>query len=61
MPNTGNKKREVQEMKQYDIRLAKVPQPPKDCTGEPVMLTDATIQERLDKVQIGRASCRERV
>ena len=37
-------------MKQYDIRLAKVPQPPKDCTGEPVMLTDATIQERLDKV-----------
>ena len=34
-------------MKQYDIRLAKVPQPPKDCTGEPVMLTDATIQERL--------------
>ena len=45
MPNTGNKKREVQEMKQYDIRLAKVPQPPKDCTGEPVMLTDATIQE----------------
>jgi len=53
MPNTGNKKREVQEMKQYDIRLAKVPQPPKDCTGEPVMLTDATIQERLDKVLQG--------
>mgnify|MGYP000702623004 FL=1 len=40
-------------MKQYDIRLAKVPQPPKDCTGEPVMLTDATIQERLDKVLQG--------
>ena len=43
-------------MKQYDIRLAKVPQPPKDCTGEPVMLTDATIQERLDKVLRGMKS-----
>ena len=43
-------------MKQYDIRLAKVPQPPKDCTGEPVMLTDATIQERLGKVLRGMKS-----
>ena len=43
-------------MKQYDIRLAKVPQPPKDCTGEPVMLTDATIQARLDKVLRGMQS-----
>ena len=40
-------------MKQYNICLAKVPQPPKDCTGEPVMLTDATVQERLNKVLQG--------
>ena len=40
-------------MKKYNIQLVKLPQPPKDCTGVPVMLTDETVQERVEKVLQG--------
>lgn len=37
-------------MKKHNIQLAKVSQPPRDCTGIPVMLSDETMKERAEKV-----------
>ena len=36
-PIQETKSERCKKMKQYNICLAKVPQPPKDCTGEPVI------------------------
>lgn len=40
-------------MEKYNVKLKTVKAPEKDCSGKPVFLTDATIEERKEKVLSG--------